>query len=230
MGKRGPKPGSRPPSAAFGASVNVRLSPYLKARIEAAADHSGRKPAEEIRARLENSFGAVSFEDPETKILAVAIGVALAIDKDQTGFKWFRHPWAWARANAAIEAVLSLLRPTGDCGVVPADARLLRDLRSSGVPSSVVDLAADELRDVALGELSGKAAVALLERIADGGTPSESWETLAAGVTKMLRDFDTDTVALSDLQSASDALGSDFLDRFAERLKAGPSEEKHDEQ
>lgn len=199
MGRRGPLAGTNK----RGAPTGIRFDPELKARINEAKIASRRSFSEEVTARLEASFSAIEFGNPQTRNLATVLALALELERERTGFTWFENAWAWAGAKAAINAVLSLMKPSGATDVVPDDAALLVHLRLSSL-GSLLPQVAEQLKDASLGENSGKAAIGRMEMIADGtADPSLNYLKEAARATKdALQAFDTDTVARGDLLDA----------------------------
>lgn len=197
MGKRGPQAGT----AKRAAPTGIRFDPELKARLEQSAKAAGHSFAEEVSARLRASYTAIDFGNPETLGLAYAIGLALEVEVEKTGFHWFQDPWAFKRATAAINEVLSYFEPGGDPDIVPTETKVLQRLRSMGI-ESLVEVAAEELKEHDRGRLSGTTAVAMLEAVAAGKSSVSRLAELrpiAAVVKEMLDRLDGAGGAIKDL-------------------------------
>jgi len=125
--KRDPKPGER-------VMLGTRVTPELKRRLDAAAEHNGRSQAQEIEFRLERSFDresllsevmALTFSR-ELAGLLLAVGWAM----DRVGWSaqiqpgrrnWFGEPFAYDQAVRAANKIFEAARPT-DRVTTPAGA------------------------------------------------------------------------------------------------------------
>jgi TraY domain-containing protein len=128
--KRDPKPGER-------VMLGTRVTPELKQRLDAAAEHSGRSQAQEIEFRLERSFDR---GDLLTDVLEIAFGqgvagllLAVGIAMDNAGRRassgepgapprWSDQPLAYDQATQAAQAILTAFQPRHDKGKISSHA------------------------------------------------------------------------------------------------------------
>ena len=133
MARRG-RPTKAPPPGEK-ASLGLKVTAALKARLEAAAEQSGRTQSQEAEARLERSFDRLDLM-PEVLELAygrqaaglmMAIGEAMTMTGRIAGTiskptqvardDWLADPFAYQEAMNAAATVMEDLRPEG--GIVP---------------------------------------------------------------------------------------------------------------
>jgi hypothetical protein len=138
VGKRGPQPGS----AKKGATTSIRFEPGLKKRLAAAAKRNGVTFSEEVSQRLELSFSTLAtreaeFGDRSTYAFCRFLARAFQKVREETGYHWTGHPFAFKHAKQAVEELLDLMSPPGTLQV-PDDMPVLMTLRSHHGPK--VDL------------------------------------------------------------------------------------------
>jgi hypothetical protein len=105
------------------AEMKFRLPGDLHARIEAAASANQRNASEEVRRRLQASFGdttAAASNDPNTRELLVAISEAATDIREIYGKSWHEDPWAREALLAALRALVEIGGPSGDPQFNPA--------------------------------------------------------------------------------------------------------------
>lgn len=124
----------RPPLEAKQRQLAVALPPDLRSRLEAASAAAGHSLAEEIRARLVQSFNQDAVDEPTRKLLA-AIGRFEGLIRTQSGHAWHAHAGANRTLRHMITARLQRLRPQGEATLEPADERTR--LISSNDPETV---------------------------------------------------------------------------------------------
>ena len=105
------------------AQLKFRMPVALRNRLQAGAEERGRGLSEEIRRRLEGSFGVDA--DPTTRELTEAIKLVA-----QTAQGWHRYPDDFARFKAAVELLLSQFQPWGevdpaDCATIEQEGHML---------------------------------------------------------------------------------------------------------
>ena len=110
--KRDPKPGER-------VMLGTRVTPELKQRLDAAAEHNGRSQAQEIEFRLERSFDRASLL---SEVMALSYSRQLAgvllcrglgdgsrgkdrPDPTTDGGDWFDEPFAYDQAVKAANQI-----------------------------------------------------------------------------------------------------------------------------
>jgi len=101
----------RPPAKHKQRQIAVALPPTFRERLEQAASASDHSIAEEVRQRLEQSFGAERLEQATRDLLLTIQSVAKLV-LSETGYDWFAHPHAWEVFRHAINVHLDRLRPT----------------------------------------------------------------------------------------------------------------------
>ncbi len=102
--------------------TSLRLSEELRNRLAAFAAAEGRGIGEEIRRRLETSFGSAPVpEDPKTGNLLRVIARAAAILEEHWA-PWHADAGAFAVFHAAIEDVFARQQPDAS-GAVPKTDR-----------------------------------------------------------------------------------------------------------
>jgi hypothetical protein len=101
--------------------TSLRMSEALRDRLARAAAEAGRGLGEEVRRRLEASFGSAPVvEDPKTADLLRVIARAAAILDKQVA-AWHADAGAFAVFKAAIEDVLSRQKPEATSAVPKTD-------------------------------------------------------------------------------------------------------------
>jgi hypothetical protein len=129
-----PKP-SKTPKSKKGASgkrhpLNMRTTEDVRRKLEAAAEHSGRSLAQEVEARLEQSFNIRALIDealgpPQYRDVALAVVGSFGFAGEQYASlnslpsgKWMHDQHALGEAiSSGIKALLSFL-PDDDAGRV----------------------------------------------------------------------------------------------------------------
>lgn len=111
--KRSPQSGRSARGTAPDLQFKLLLPRALHDRIAAAAEQSGRSVSEEIRRRLEGSFGVEA--DKETRPLAEAIKLAAAATD------WHNSARAFAIFRAAVDVLLRQFQPPGTLGAEETD-------------------------------------------------------------------------------------------------------------
>lgn len=102
--------------------TSLRLPEELRDRLAQAATENGRGIGEEMRRRLEASFGSVpTSEDQKTSQLLRVIARSAAILVEHWAL-WHEDAGAWAVFRGAIEDVLTERRPEAT-GAVPKTER-----------------------------------------------------------------------------------------------------------
>jgi hypothetical protein len=99
--------------------LKVSLPDDLRTRLEAVSAATGRSLGEEIRARIEQSFGWEGFDAP-TLMLLMQIGRLAFLLPPQTGHPWHAHAGAHEVFRQAIGLLLARARPPGDPVLDPA--------------------------------------------------------------------------------------------------------------
>jgi hypothetical protein len=127
------KPGTR-------ASLGLKVTPALKARIEEEAAKNGRTQSQEAEARLERSFDRADLLSdamslaygPQTAGLLMVIGRAMTDAGRFSSFlsspenlgadDWIKDPYGFEQARLAIETVMEAFRPRAEPVVEPTAA------------------------------------------------------------------------------------------------------------
>jgi hypothetical protein len=112
----------RPPAKYKQRQIAIALPPTFRERLEQAASASEHSIAEEVRQRLEQSFGAERLDEATRDLLLTIQSVAKLV-RSQTGYDWFAHPRAWEVFRHAINVHLDRLRPTEAVTEHPAALR-----------------------------------------------------------------------------------------------------------
>jgi hypothetical protein len=93
--------------------MKVALPDDLRARLDAASERSGRSVAEEIRARVEQSFARDVVADVATRDLLENVALMPAEIARETGANWYQHAGAHEILTLAIPLWLEPLKPKG---------------------------------------------------------------------------------------------------------------------
>lgn len=140
MARRGrpiknPRPGAK-------ASLGLKVTPHMKARIEAAAREAGRTQSQETEFRLERSFERQDLMSdaltlaygPQLAGLLMIIGRVMHVTGSHTGFMadhetaltkaWLENPFAYSEAEKALALIINCFRPAGPV-IVPGGAGAL---------------------------------------------------------------------------------------------------------
>lgn len=163
MATRGRKPG---PSGPKSVTTGIRFDPGLKEKLDAARFRSGRSFAAEVSARLDASFDALEFSDPDTKALCALIALALADVQQDAGNAWPDNPWTFCHARDAALQVMSFWEPNGEIAV-PENAPAIRALRAQKM-DDLADKAKAQMAVWRLGHHVGTGTVAMVEAIGNG--------------------------------------------------------------
>src|SRR5215469_9237123 len=98
----------KPRSDATEVQFKLLLPRALYERLEEAAQEEDRSVSQEIRRRLEQSFGILKATDAETRTFLDAINLVA-----QAGEKaWHRDPRSFATFRVAVEGLLEVFRPS----------------------------------------------------------------------------------------------------------------------
>jgi hypothetical protein len=136
--------------------LKVALPPDLRSRVERAAADHGRSLGEEIRARVEQSFGWERF-DPRTRTFLIRIARLAFLLPEQVGHAWHGNAGAHEVFRQAIALLLARAKPPGEPMLDPAE-----------LPADPL-VASTDLTAVA----AGLEAVASLDRPSQGGEQIE---------------------------------------------------------
>lgn len=117
--KRSPQSGRKSRGSAPDLQFKLLLPRPLHDRVAAAAAESGRSVSEEIRQRLEGSFGVEA--DEQTRQLTEAIKLSAAA----TG--WRQNSDAYATFRAAIDVLLRQFPPRGGATEPPDQEKVARE-------------------------------------------------------------------------------------------------------
>jgi hypothetical protein len=121
--------------------LKVALPPDLRGRVErAAADHH-RSLGEEIRARVEQSFGWEGF-DAQTLTLLVRIARLSFLLPAQCAHAWHEHAGAYEVFREALALLLSRAKPPGQPVLDPAELPADRPVASTDVTAVATALEA----------------------------------------------------------------------------------------
>ena len=93
--------------------MKVALPDDLRARLDAASEKSGRSVAEEIRARVEQSFTRDAVADKPTRDFLEGVALMAAEIELETGANWYKHAGAHETLEWAIKMRLRELKPKG---------------------------------------------------------------------------------------------------------------------
>jgi hypothetical protein len=93
--------------------MKVALPDHLRARLNAASEKSGRSIAEEIRARVEQSFTRDAVADTATRDFLEGVALMAAEIERETGANWHQHAGAHETLEWAIKFRLRELKPKG---------------------------------------------------------------------------------------------------------------------
>jgi hypothetical protein len=91
--------------------MKVALPDDLRARLDAASEKSGRSVAEEIRARVEQSFTRDAVVDKPTRDFLEGVALMAAEIELETGAAWHKHAGAHGVLTQAILSRLEVLKP-----------------------------------------------------------------------------------------------------------------------
>jgi Arc-like DNA binding domain len=92
--------------------TSLRMPEELRDRLARAAKENGRGIGEEIRQRLEASFGGVSVDEKTGRLLAMSGFVTQFVNKHCA--RWDQNPFGFAVVKAAVETLLAQYRPEGE--------------------------------------------------------------------------------------------------------------------
>ena len=93
--------------------MKVALPDDLRARLDAASEKSGRSVAEEIRARVEQSFTRDAVVDKPTRDFLEGVALMAAEIELETGAAWHKHAGAHEVFVQAVVSRLDGLKPKG---------------------------------------------------------------------------------------------------------------------
>jgi hypothetical protein len=126
------RPRKRQPKSGERVSLGLRVTPSMKATLDAKAKAGGRSQSQEAELRIEQTFAeekslieALNFNyGPELAFVMQTIGEAMklagadaafyarAYSKDARG--WWDNPYAFTQAMQAAHTVLTAMKPDGD--------------------------------------------------------------------------------------------------------------------
>ncbi len=114
-------------------TTSTRITPELRAKLDAAAEQSERSLAQEVEIRLERSFAeeksreeAVdgvydSFGKLETFLVARTLANAIELIEAKTGKNWMDDPEAHRQTQEACKTILDSFRPPDGKGPIGID-------------------------------------------------------------------------------------------------------------
>jgi hypothetical protein len=93
--------------------LKVALPDELRARLDAVSEKSGRSVAEEIRARVEESFKRAAVVDKPTRDFLEGLALIPAEIEREFGAAWDKHAGAHEYFTRVVLARLEVLKPKG---------------------------------------------------------------------------------------------------------------------
>lgn len=102
--------------------LKVGLPPELRSELDAASAKSGKSVAEEIRSRVEWTFGLEPMDEATRSLIEGIVGMAADLERE-TGAPWHAHPGSHLAMRMAALARLSRLEPKGDLAFGPRPQR-----------------------------------------------------------------------------------------------------------
>jgi hypothetical protein len=93
--------------------MKVALPDFLRTKLDAASEKSGRSVAEEIRARVEASFTRDAVVDKPTQDVVEAVAEMAAAIELEMGSAWHKHAGAHYAFGEVILTRLERFRPKG---------------------------------------------------------------------------------------------------------------------
>jgi TraY domain len=130
--RKGGRPRRRAPVPGERVSLGLRVTPEMKARLDAEARRSGRSQSQEAELRLEQSFRNDNYADQAMDLayglrltallkalgrVMVDAGPVAAMRKTgrhQDAVNWMSNAYAFDQAAEAVATVLEALQPEGD--------------------------------------------------------------------------------------------------------------------
>lgn len=142
------------------ATLTTRISPTVKARLDAAARANARSTSREVELRLEASFSLREDVSTETRhLLAVAAEIIDRIEQ-MTGRPWAADRFTFEALAAAIPAILRAMAPAGEAS---PPARLSEIAEVSPLPRELLMTPAG---------LGGALALGAVDQYRDGEIPT----------------------------------------------------------
>ncbi len=158
--------------------LSVRMTPWLKDRLETEARAHKRSLTQELESRLRTTFeedDSIRREfagDRETLGLLRLIGQTVDMVQAETGQTWIADRYTFDQVRRAVPAVLDSFRPAGE-GRIPDDLPIMKDIDSPETRAQI--RAWMEERDVG----GGAAKVTLIRLVlASEGSPADLPEGL----------------------------------------------------
>ncbi|GJE41858.1 hypothetical protein [Methylobacterium soli] len=144
MGKRGPIPKGE--YVGQTAVLSTRITPDLRALLEAEVEKSGKTLSREIEHRLRRSFVeddkiSEAFGSRRNYALMRTISMVLEFWHNPSDLQadWTEDPIAYDQVCKKIDGVLRAMRPTGSSNELSSDDRVLADLSVRSHPAGILD-------------------------------------------------------------------------------------------